>query len=117
MQLAGYSVQIGTVQDRPYGLVKVQHMGHWGYVCPNGFDNNDAGVICREAGYTGGVAFDYSAYRSDLFTAIRWLTNIDCRGSESHLSRCNNVIWGNISDCSSYGDAAVICYQNTGNKR
>ncbi|PVD37781.1 hypothetical protein C0Q70_00382 [Pomacea canaliculata] len=103
---SGYTVQIDTASRGTYGRVKVQHMGYWGFVCPSGFDHNDANVICREVGYTGGWAVvDKSYDRSSL----RWLSNIDCDGSESHLTRCRNLVFGNVSNCNTYGLAAVYC--------
>ncbi|XP_025115895.1 deleted in malignant brain tumors 1 protein-like [Pomacea canaliculata] len=103
---SGYTVQIDTASRGSYGRVKVQHMDYWGFVCPSGFDHNDANVMCREVGYTGGWAVvDKSYDRSSL----RWLSNIDCDGSESHLSLCRNLVFGNVSDCGNTGIAAVYC--------
>ena len=111
---SGYSVSVETVNNNPYGRAKVKHMGYWGYICPNGFDNNAANVICKEAGYAGGVSFDYYQYRYRVSSDIHWLSNVDCAGTESYLTRCKNVVWGNMTQCSRYGDAAVFCYQNSG---
>lgn len=33
------------------GLVEVYHDGNWGTICKNGFDVNDAKVICASLGY------------------------------------------------------------------
>jgi hypothetical protein len=49
--------------DVTYGRVVVTHMNYPGYICPDGFDNNDANVLCKEAGYAGGIAFNYYNYR------------------------------------------------------
>ncbi|XP_076465930.1 scavenger receptor cysteine-rich domain-containing protein DMBT1-like [Babylonia areolata] len=110
---AGYSATVETVRSSPYGRAKVKHMGYWGYVCPNNFDSNDAAVLCRESGYAGGLAFKYSNYRHGVFSDIRWLKDVGCTGQESYLTRCPKVVWGNITGCSSYGDAAVFCYQRS----
>ncbi|XP_025076892.1 scavenger receptor cysteine-rich type 1 protein M160-like [Pomacea canaliculata] len=103
---SGYTVQIDTVSRGSYGRVKVQHMGYWGFVCPSGFDHNDANVICREVGYTGGWAVVDKSYDS---SSLRWLSNIDCDGSESHLSLCRNLVFGNVSNCGKTGIAAAYC--------
>ena len=110
----GYAVSVETTGDSLYGRVKVQHMGYWGYVCPDGFDNNDANVICKEAGYAGGISYEYNNYRYGTYSDIRWLSNLNCAGTESFLTRCRNVVWGNVTQCSRYADAAVFCYQNSG---
>ncbi|PVD37784.1 hypothetical protein C0Q70_00385 [Pomacea canaliculata] len=101
-----YASIIDTASTGSYGRVKVQHMGYWGLVCPSGFDHNDANVICREVGYTGGWAVVDKSYDS---SSLRWLSNIDCDGSESHLIRCRNLVFGNVSNCNTYGLAAVYC--------
>ena len=38
----------GGVRD---GRIEVQYQGLWGTICQDGFDNQDAGVVCRMLGY------------------------------------------------------------------
>ena len=41
----------------------MRHFDLWGYICADGFDDNDARVICRENGYKGGFAYNQYRFR------------------------------------------------------
>ncbi|KAL5004337.1 hypothetical protein ScPMuIL_017793 [Solemya velum] len=96
-----------------WGNVILKHFGHDGLGCSEGFDDKDATVICRDRGYVGGFAYKLST--TDLSThehEIRWLSNIDCDGTETSFRDCSNLNWGEIGDCSRDSVAAVYCYSN-----
>ncbi len=99
-----------------HGRVKLRHMNIDGYICPDGFDNRDATVICREKGFVGGFAYTYNNYYSTYrsYSTMRWLSNIACDGTETYLSQCDGVRYGDTNNCSRRGDAAVYCHRTSG---
>lgn len=59
-----YSV---TLSKGQMGQVRVTYFGHDGPICSNGFDDADARVLCREAGYVTGFAYRYKNARLVAF--------------------------------------------------
>ncbi|XP_067665055.1 uncharacterized protein [Haliotis asinina] len=110
---SGYTL---TIQSTYQGRITIRHMGIDGYVCPDGFDDREAMVICREKGFTGGFAYTYYHRYYSFYSSstMRWLSNINCDGTETYLSNCAGVRFGDTTNCSSSGDAAVYCYQTSG---
>ena len=106
VRLQGPSSANGT------GRVEVFYRGEWGTVCDDGWDINDARVICRQLGYRYAIA----AFRSgeaSVHSRRIWLDNVNCAGSEESLSSCSHAGWGN-ENCGHSKDAGVQC-SNAGN--
>ena len=92
------------------GRVEILLGGVWGTICDDDFDDYDATVICRMAGYRGGgIAHKNAAFGRGSGTV--WLEGIDCQGNESNLSQCKKAKPG-TSACSHREDAGVTCYTN-----
>ncbi|XP_026203232.1 scavenger receptor cysteine-rich type 1 protein M130-like isoform X2 [Anabas testudineus] len=97
----------GSGSTQCSGRVEIFYNNTWGTVCDDGWDLNDAEVVCRELG-CGAVL---NATQSALFgegTGQIWLDDVDCSGSESSLSECQHRGFGN-NKCSHSKDAGVIC--------
>ena len=95
------------------GRVEVYYNGEWGTVCDDGWDDTDAGVVCRQLGF-GSSGTSYSnAYYGEGPGSI-WLDNIKCMGSESTLVSCGHLGVNITRNCSHSEDAGVVCHGEQG---
>ena len=97
----------------PYaGQVIVYHQGVWGTVCDNGWDENDAAVVCRELGYPGvTMATKGTFYRYGSVGTIN-IELVGCYGNETKLSQCSYTTSAEQSVCRTEwrrNEAGVIC--------
>ncbi|KAJ8311794.1 hypothetical protein KUTeg_010649 [Tegillarca granosa] len=92
------------------GRIELYYNGQWGTVCDDGFDRNDAKVICRMLGYDpeGGVT-NYNYGQFGAGTGMIWLRYVGCNGGEKHIKQCSSNGWGNTGSCSHSEDAGVSC--------
>ena len=87
------------------GRVEVHHNGEWGTVCDNGWDLNDAQVVCNELGLGQAVAARHNVFYGSGKT---WLDNLNCVGTEWTIGNCSHRGWG-IENCSHSKDVGVKC--------
>ena len=89
------------------GRVEVYYNGEWGTVCDDGWDLNDAQVVCNELGYgTATAAKHWAAYGEG--SGPIWLDDVNCVGTESFISYCSHNGWGS-HNCDHREDASVNC--------
>ena len=95
------------------GRVEMYYNGEWGTVCDDGWDDTDAGVVCRQLGFGSSGKAIGSAYFGQGSGSI-WLDNVLCSGSESTLASCGHVGVGITISCNHSKDAGVICSREQG---
>ena len=80
----------------------------WGTICDDGWDDQDAQVVCRQLGLgtTGTATLGFSPNASP--TVPIWLDNVNCNGLETSLIDCQHNGVG-THDCDHRKDAGVIC--------
>ena len=90
-----------------YGRVEVYYSGQWGTVCDNGWDINDANVVCRQLGFFSASAAPKGAKYGEGSGTI-WIDGVNCKGDEASLLQCRHRKWL-TSSCSHSRDASVEC--------
>ena len=88
------------------GRVEIHHDGAWGTVCDDRFASDDAAVVCRQLGYTGGEAHRRAVFGQG--TGTIWMDDVRCAGSESRLADCPFGGWG-LHNCRHSEDVGVSC--------
>ena len=89
------------------GRVEILDQGSWGTICDDGWDLDDARVVCRQLGC--GEALDATVSSSfGAGSGPIWLDNVRCTGKESHVRRCPSQGWGKHY-CDHSEDAGLIC--------
>ncbi|NXT45616.1 DMBT1 protein, partial [Pluvianellus socialis] len=92
------------------GRVEVLHRDQWGTVCDDGWDEDDAMVVCRQLGCGTVVSAPGTAWFGQGHNAI-WLDDVNCTGREDTLLECLARPWG-THNCDHGEDAGVVCSGN-----
>ena len=90
------------------GRVEVNYNGEWGTVCDDGWDDTDAGVVCRQLGFgSSGTAIGSVGFGQG--SGPIWLDSVTCTGNESTLASCGHLGVGVTRNCDHSDDAGVKC--------
>lgn len=104
----GFSVRIQNNfrNENRKGRVEILNNGKWGFVCANGWDADDAIVVCLQTKLGSNATAIQYAYNQ---TAGKlWLSGVGCMGNESELSSCPHNGIGVVDDCELI--AGVECF-------
>ena len=90
------------------GRVEVNYNGEWGTVCDDGWDDTDAGVVCRQLGFgSSGTAIGSAGFGQG--SGPIWLDSVTCTGNESTLASCGHLGVNITKSCSHAEDTGVRC--------
>ncbi|XP_053406028.1 deleted in malignant brain tumors 1 protein-like isoform X2 [Mercenaria mercenaria] len=93
------------------GRAEIYFDGRWGTICDLYWEDADADVFCRQAGYLGGES-TILVTKGSTEQPI-WMSHVECKGDEKRFLECR-ASWDakTISRCSHYDDAGVKCYNS-----
>ena len=95
------------------GRVELLYRNRWGTVCDNGWDDTDAGVVCRQLGFgSSGTAIGSAGFGEG--SGPIWLDNVLCTGSEPTVAGCGHFGVNITRNCSHSEDAGVRCNETQG---
>uniref|UniRef100_A0A672ZI51 SRCR domain-containing protein n=1 Tax=Sphaeramia orbicularis TaxID=375764 RepID=A0A672ZI51_9TELE len=108
LYLTGVQIRlVGSGSTRCSGRVEVFHGGTWGTVCDDGWDLNDAQVVCRQMNCGTALSAPGSTHFGHGSGPI-WLDDVACSGNESSLTECPHPGFG-TENCDHVEDAGVVC--------
>ncbi|XP_067222124.1 deleted in malignant brain tumors 1 protein-like [Chanodichthys erythropterus] len=102
-----YTIRLVNGSNNCSGRVEILYDGQWGTVCDDGWDIEDAEVVCRQLGCGRAVIAHSQAHFGQGSDPI-WLNNVRCSGRESSLTQCSHSPLGN-HNCGHEQDAGVVC--------
>ena len=88
--------------------MEVYYNYQWGTVCDDGWDDIDAGVVCKQLGFgSSGTAVGSAVFGLGLGPIL--LDQVSCNGSEVILAQCGHLGINVVQSCSHAEDAGVRC--------
>ena len=100
-------IRLAGSSSHNQGRVEVYYNGEWGTVCDDGWDDTDAGVVCRQLGFYSWVRA-YGSARYGQGIGPIWLNRLSCFGNESSLFECDLLSF-RTKNCTHSNDASVYC--------
>ena len=87
------------------GRVEIYRNGEWQSICDEGWDIEDADVVCKQLDYGYAESAPIASFYGISFNTV-WNVNIECTGGEGKLLDCTNT---NVSVCVLGEEAGVRC--------
>ena len=106
----GIAVRLVGGNSYHEGRVELYYNGEWGTVCDDGWDDADAGVVCRQLGFgSSGTAIIGQKFFSEGPGPL-WLDGVSCVGRELTLASCGHLGVGIFRHCVRFeSNAGVRC--------
>ena len=104
--ILGLQIRLVNGANVSEGRVEIYWQNQWSTVCDDLWDDNDASVVCKQLGYSGGSARSNAFYGEGV--GIILLDDVECVGNELTLFNCIQRAFEENS-CGHEEDAGVAC--------
>ncbi|XP_017282854.1 deleted in malignant brain tumors 1 protein [Kryptolebias marmoratus] len=101
------NVKLADGPHRCAGRVEFYDKGHWGTVCGESWDINDASVVCKQLN-CGNAHKITTMSEFGRGLGQTWIDQIECSGRESTLSQCPQTPYRDRT-CNTSSVAGVVC--------
>lgn len=107
------TVGTGQVSGPNEGLLQIfdEQSKRWKGVCDDNWDDQDAGVACRQIGHSAGGTADGEIIWLGYPPLLYLLDEVGCEGTENTLLECDHAGRG-VHDCTTSEYAGVTCVPN-----
>ena len=85
--------------------LEVRFEDTWGTVCSYGWAQQNAAVMCRALGFSGGG----EKTRAKGGKGKVWLQDVECKGGEGDIGDCGHSGWGE-TECGHAADVGLCCW-------
>ncbi|XP_063960869.1 deleted in malignant brain tumors 1 protein-like isoform X4 [Lytechinus pictus] len=102
-------VRLADGNNEAEGRVEINLDGEWGTICDDGWDLDNANVICRMLDFQGALSAPGSAEFGQGSGPIQ-LDDVSCSGNEETILDCSHRPIGE-HNCGHGEDAGVVCVQ------
>ena len=97
----------GPTSQNGAGRVEVYYKEQWGTIIDNGWNLQNAKVVCRQLGYKNGVPLQANDVPNG--DGKMWLRYVSCTGNEQSLASCYSGKCGEYRNCGHDRDVGVKC--------
>ena len=100
------NIRLSNGSDHLEGVLEVFHDGVWGTVCDDGWDSQEAKVVCRQLSLGTPVFVPLTHIKTELRKV--WLDDLFCTGEEAHFFDCRHRDWGE-NNCNHEENVKLRC--------
>ena len=105
------TVRLVGGESKTSGRVELYKKVTWGTICDTDWDIIDAGVVCRQLGFSGATEAKTGSYFGEPEGPM-YMQGVSCDGSEAKITDCPSHCWDEPR-CNSTETAGVVCLQGT----